>query len=660
MTTTTITSLPARRGVRLRTLLSVAAQTLRSRVSGFAGAVIALALGVAFAGAATSMLASGSALPPEAPEAVRRAVSESGALLVMLSVIGAFVTVFVVAGTFAFIVAQRRKELAVLRTVGAAPGQVRGMVLAESAFAAVLASLVGVLLAGPLMAAMAALLRSQELLPAGFTPSLSPGALAGCFAAGVLVGLVATVAAARRAAAVRPVEALRAASLADRPIGRGRWLGGLLALACGGGMLALVPVAPPDGRMPLTMFVSMPLVIGFALLSPAFAAWTSAFVAAPLARWTSATGELARENVRMAARRTAATAAPVLITVGLAGSLLGGTTLLGEAMAADARQVWRSDLVVSGTGEAEVVRWLNGHAGVHAAVPVTSGEVEVFANRTVRTVPAQGVDPTGVRQVMNLSHVEGDLEALRGGGAVAADRRQAAALGWKLGERLELGLPGGAKARPELAAVYDGSPLGGGLLVPTSMLVEKGKAEGAGARVGWSAVHVAADNPGAVRGELEKRWPRLKVFDTVQIMALVSGARQEGMRIGAIALAAFAVAYTLIAVANTSALSFGARRGEFARLMFLGARRAQVLRMALWEALCVAATGVLLGAGVTVVAVLGLRGVLAGLGLQVPTVFPWTEAGLVALACVLVVLVSALVPTVSVLGRRTSIAEAAA
>ncbi|MEV4898650.1 ABC transporter permease, partial [Nonomuraea sp. NPDC055795] len=199
---TTISALPARRGVRTRTLLSVAWRTLRSRVSGFAGAVIALALGVAFAGGATSMLASGSALPPETPEAVRRAVSESGALLVMLAVIGAFVTVFVVAGTFAFIVAQRRKELAVLRTVGAAPQQVRWMVLAESTFAAILASTLGVLLAGPLMAAMAALLRSQELLPAAFAPSLSPGALAGCFAAGVLVGLVATVAAARRAAAV--------------------------------------------------------------------------------------------------------------------------------------------------------------------------------------------------------------------------------------------------------------------------------------------------------------------------------------------------------------------------------------------------------------------------------------------------------------------------
>ncbi|MFI6903505.1 FtsX-like permease family protein [Nonomuraea sp. NPDC050394] len=647
---TTISALPARPGVRTRTLLSVAWRTLRSRVSGFAGAVIALALGVAFAGGATSMLASGSALPPETPEAVRRAVSESGALLVMLAVIGAFVTVFVVAGTFAFIVAQRRKELAVLRTVGAAPQQVRWMVLAESAFAAILASTLGVLLAGPLMAAMAALLRSQELLPAAFTPSLSPGALAGCFAAGVLVGLVATVAAARRAAAVRPVEALRAAALADQPIGKGRWLGGLAALAAGGGMLALVPVAPPDGRMPLTMFVSMPLVIGFALLSPVFAAWTSALVAAPLTRLTAATGELARENVRMAARRTAATAAPVLITVGLAGSLLGGTTLLGEAMAADAEQVWRSDLVVSGAGSAEAARWLGGRAGVGAAVPVTSGQVEVHANRTTRTVPAQGVDPAGIGQVMNLTKVEGSLEALREG-AVAADRRQASALGWRLGEKVELRLAGGVKATPRLAALYEGSPLGGGLLVPPGMLK--------GADAGWSAVHVSADRPAAIRAELEKRWPKLKVFDTVEIMTMVSGARQEGMRIGAIALAGFAVAYTLIAVANTSALSFGARRGEFARLLFLGARRAQVLRMALWEALCVAATGVLLGGAVTVVAVLGLRGVLGGLGLEVPTAFPWTEAGLVALACALVVVVSALVPTALLLRRRTSVAEAA-
>ncbi|MEV0198717.1 FtsX-like permease family protein [Nonomuraea sp. NPDC050691] len=652
---TAVRDLPVERGVRARTLIAVAWLTLRRRMSGFAGAVVALALGVAFAGAATSMLASGAALPPHTPESVRRAVAESGALLVMLAVIGAFVTIFVVAGTFAFIVAQRRKELAALRTVGATPHQVRGMVMAEATLAALVASTLGVLLAPVFMSAMAWLLRGQELLPEGFAPSVSGGALAGCFALGVAVGLVATVAAARRAAAVRPVEAMRAAALADRPIGRGRWLGGLAALACGGGMLALVPIAPPDGRMPLTMFVSMPLVIGFALLSPAFAAWAGALVATPLARWTSATGELARENVRMAARRAAATAAPVLVTVGLAGSLLGGTMLLDEAMAADARQVWRSHLVVSGPGAAEAAGSLRGLPGVAAAVTVASADVEVFANRTVRTVSAMGVDPDGVSGVMNLARVEGDLDALRSG-AVAADRAQAETFGWKLGEQVELTLPGGRRARPLLVAVFDGSPLGGGVLVSRDLLTR-------GAR--WTAVHVTLESGrpaqvDAVRTDIGERHPALRVDGTEEIMAVMAGARQEGMRIGAIALAGFAVAYTLVAVANTSALSFGARRGEFARLLFLGARRAQVLRMALWEALCVAATGVLLGVAVTGVAVLGLRGVLGGLGLEAPTAFPWTEVGMVAGACVLVVLVSALVPTGLTLRRAMSVSDSAA
>ncbi|NUW33564.1 ABC transporter permease [Nonomuraea sp. SMC257] len=654
---TAIPDLPVERGVRGRTLIVVAWLTLRSRVSGFAGAVVALVLGVAFAGAATSTLASGAALPPHTPEDVRRAVAESGALLVMLAVIGVFVTVFVVAGTFAFVVAQRRGELAALRTIGATPHQVRGMVTAEAMLAAVVASTLGVLLAPVFMSVMAWVLRGRGLLPEAFEPSLSGGALAGCFAAGVTVGLVATVASARRAASVRPLEAMRAASLADQPIGRGRRLGGLAALACGGGMPALVPIAPPDGRMPLTMFVSMPLVLGFALLSPAFAAWAGALVATPLVRWTSATGELARENVRLATRRTAATAAPVLVTVGLAGSLLGGTTLLGEAMAADARQAWRSHLVVSGPGAVEAAGSLRDLAGVAAAVPVVSADVEVFANRTVRTVNAMGVDPDGVSRVIHLARVEGDLGALRSG-AVAADRRQAATFGWKLGQGVELRLPDGRRTRPRLVAVFDGSPLGGGVLVSRDLLA-------GGAR--RTAVHVTLESGqpvtqariDAVRTGIGERHPTLRVEATQKIMAVMAGARQEGMRIGTIALAGFAVAYTLVAVANTSALSFGARGAEFARLLFLGARGAQVLRMALWEALCVAATGVVLGLAVTGVSVLGLRGALGGLGLEAPAAFPWKEVGLVAGACVLVVLVSALVPTGLMLRRVTSVSESA-
>ncbi|WP_066941476.1 FtsX-like permease family protein [Microtetraspora fusca] len=619
-------------------LVGVAWLTLRSRVSGFAGAIVALALGVGYSGAAVSLLATASALPPGTPAPLRRAVQESGSLLVMLAVIGAFATIFVVAGTFAFTVAQRRRELAVLRAVGATPGQVRGLVMAEAWLAAVMASVIGTVLAFPLTAGVTAALRGQGLLPAGFVSRVSPGALFGAFVPGVVIGVVAAASAARRASQVRPAEALRDAALAEPPIGRGRWGGGLAFLACGAGMLALVPVAPPDGRMPLTMFVSLPLVLGFALLAPAFAAWVGAAVATPLVRLTSATGMLARENVRQAVRRTASTAAPVLVTVGLTGSLLGGTALLGRAIAADAQRSWRSDLVVSGPGAAEVAAV----PGVRVAVPVTAGEVEVSANRTERTVAALGVLPEGIGQVMNVSHVAGDLAGLRHRG-VAADRRQAEGFGWRLGGPVRLALPGREPAVLRLAAVFDGSPLGGPLLVPQDLLP------------GPVSVHVAVGpggDPRAVAAAIERRSDRVRVTPTAETTAAAGKARQEGMRIGAVALTGFAVAYTLISVANTSAMAFGSRRSEFARLLRIGARRAQVLRMVLWESLCVAATGALLGVAVTALAVLGLREVLRGIGSAVPAALPWAETGAVVGACVAVVTLSSLVPAAVALRGR--------
>ncbi|GAB3153545.1 ABC transporter permease [Microbispora hainanensis] len=620
------------------TLLRVAWMTLRGRLPGFAGAIVALALGVGYSGAAVSVLATGAALPAGTPLSVRQAAQESGSLLVMLAVIGAFVTIHVVAGTFAFVVAQRRRELALLRAVGATPRQVRGMVIAEAWLAALLASAVGIVLAFPLTGVMTSLLRWQRLLPAGFESRVSLGALAGAFAAGVVIGVLAAAASAGRAARVRPAEALRDSALADRPIGRGRWLGALAFLACGGGMLALVPVAPPDGRMPLTMFVSLPLVLGFTLLAPAFAGWAGAAVATPLVRVTSATGLLARENVRQAVRRTASTAAPVLVTVGLTGSLLGGTALLGQAIAADFRQAWRSDLVVSGPGAAEVgtVR------GVVAAVRVTRGEVVVAANRTERRVDAFGVRPEGLERVMNLSNVAGDLAGLRYDGA-AADRRQAETFGWRLGGPVRLTLPGGKPAVLRLTAVFDGSPFGGTLLLPRDFLP------------GPVSVHVAVAPEaaaGTVAAAIERRWTGIHAASTAESASAASGARLGGMRIGALALAAFAVAYTLIAVANTSVMAFGARGAEFARLLRLGARRVQVLRMVLWESLSVSAIGVLLGGAVTAVAVLGLREVLRGLGVTVVPDLPWAQIGSVACACVAVVTLSGLMPAALLVRRQ--------
>src|SRR4051812_9003538 len=118
-------------------MLLIAAQTLRSRWRLSIGSFIALAFGVALAGAAATPIA-GPAIP-----------TQLSALFGTTASIAFFVGIFVVGGTYAFSVDQRRRELALLRAVGATPRQVRRLIVSETLLVSVAASAVGCVLAVP-------------------------------------------------------------------------------------------------------------------------------------------------------------------------------------------------------------------------------------------------------------------------------------------------------------------------------------------------------------------------------------------------------------------------------------------------------------------------------------------------------------------------------
>jgi FtsX-like permease family len=115
---------------------------LRQRAVSLVGAFVALALGVALT-TASGVVLRASSRESGLDTASAAALAQAATLLVMLAVIGAFVTMFIVASTFAFSVAQRRRELARLRLVGATPGQVSRLVLVEAATVAAAAGIAG-------------------------------------------------------------------------------------------------------------------------------------------------------------------------------------------------------------------------------------------------------------------------------------------------------------------------------------------------------------------------------------------------------------------------------------------------------------------------------------------------------------------------------------
>lgn len=619
-------------------MLRIALHTLRDRWVSFVGAFLALVFGVALISAGGTVIAAASAVGDTAPAAVQLALRQAGELLALFAGIGGFLTIFVVASTFAFMVAQRRKEIALLRMAGASTAQVRGMVLTETAMLGAVASLTGALLGLPFTNVLTAMLVSEQVLPPHTGLPLSGGLVAGplaiAFAIGVVVALLGAWPAARRAGAVLPVEAMREAAVDVRPVPGIRWALGILALAAGVGILALLPHAPPDGQLPLALLAAQPIVVGLALLSPAFVAPTTRLLATPLVRLTRASGLLARENLRTAVRRTASCAAPVLLTVGIGGSLLAGTGLLGAADRAEAASLYRSDLRV--TADVHAVPPVVASApGVRAAVLTDDVTVSATVDRATRQFSALGVSGSGLADVLGLGRVTGDIGRLRGSSVVLSER-QAGTFGTTVGGTVQLRLPDGTPVALTVVAICQGPPLSAPLLLPESLLV----GHGAG---GTTAIQVVvADGASAlrVRAELAAALPGAVVQMTPEWLAGYGVARQEGMAIGVTLLARLALIYTLFAVANTMIMSFGPRTGEFRLLRMLGAGRAQVLRMVLWEGAVVAVTGVALGAAAIALTAGGLWQVLRTIGLAVPLTLPWGELAGITLGCVAVLLVA--------------------
>ncbi|WP_374195688.1 FtsX-like permease family protein, partial [Streptomyces sp. MBT53] len=271
------------------------------------------------------------------------------ALLGTAAGVTSFVSVFVTASTFAFVIALRRRELGLLRMAGATPGRLRRTLLGEAGAVGLVASAAGCALGTWAAPRLVRALVAGGVAPSWFTLRAEthwPYEVA--FAVGVLVALTGAWAAAWRAGRVGPAEALREAAVDTGMLPWSRKLIGGLLLAAGLALLARSLWTDPADLLKRKSYTTQPmlLITAAATLAPA----VTGPVVRLLLRLPGATGLLIRENTAASVRRTAAVAAPVLVTVALAGSLLGSAWTVTEAKATEARERTRAQLVVTGEG----------------------------------------------------------------------------------------------------------------------------------------------------------------------------------------------------------------------------------------------------------------------------------------------------------------------
>ncbi|WP_030694637.1 ABC transporter permease [Streptomyces globisporus] len=550
------------------------------------------------------------------PERDARALVALGALLGTSGGVTAFVSVFVVASTFAFAVALRRREFGLLRTAGATPGQIRRLLLAEAAALGVLASAAGCALGALGAPLLARTLVDGGLAPAWFTTGGASWPFHAAFWTGVTVALAGAVAASRRAGKVGPTAALREADVDADALPLGRAVLGTGLLLAGLGLLVWTCATEPSALLKRKTYTTLPmlLITGVALLSPLLVR-----PAARLLRSRGAVGTLVRENSAAAVRRTAAVAAPVLVTVALAGTLFGSATSVTRAKEAESRQQTAAQYVVRG----EELREPAAPAG---AVLSATGATSVFVRDGAEAVVKYGAravaDPAAFAQLARLPVVAGDLRDLDDRSIVVNEEFER----HRVGETVQVWrADGSGPVRLRVAAVL---ALGSGDNGP---YVTRANAPGAAldridARGGGAATVRALEASGGTLSP-ERR----------------AGGNPQN-RLGMVLVLGIALVYTVIGLANTLLMATSVRGGELASLRLAGATRGQILRVVTGEAALAVALGTGLGLVVTGVVLGALGAGLAALSAPVVLALPWTVIGAAAGTCATVAVAAAALP----------------
>lgn len=560
-----------------------------------------------------------------------------------------FVSVFVVASTFAFAVAQRRREFGLLRIAGATPGQIRRMVVHEALVVGVLASATGCVLGSYGAEKLAEWAVDERLAPRWFTIGDYTWPYHMAFWTGLFVALCGVVAASWRAGRTGPAEALREASVDTRAMTWGRRLFGAALLITAAVTLTLALVTDPGDLLHRKTYVSRPmlLITALALLAPVLVRPLIRLIAWLPAQLPGAGGMLMRENAAAGVRRTAAVAAPVLVTVALAGSLLGATATLNKAEATEVRKQTAADFVVTPAGDAgfdeAALKRLRAVSGAEVSASSSSAVYVLEDGVSLTRSDARAVEPEPLAATAHLPLAAGKVSDLDDDSIIVNEE-------WEkhtVGERVDVWLGDGTRKSLKIAAVMTiGTGNNGVYVTPRNAPAAPVDRVDVRLEGGSDPATVAAGLRQAVRasgGEVLTRdaWVRATYPET-----------NRTTRMGFFLVLGIALLYTGISLANTMVMATSDRVRELAVLRLAGATGWQVLRLVGAEALMVVMLGGLLGALVAGLNLMGMWSALGVLSVWTSIEIPWATLAAALGACAVLAVVSAVAPACLSLRRR--------
>lgn len=503
-----------------------------------------------------------------------------------------FVAAFLIFNTFAMLVAQRTRELALLRAIGATRRQVFSSVLIEATAIGVLAAVIGLLGGIGLAAGLRALVdRFTGALPAG-PLVITAGTVVLAASVGIIVTLIASLAPARRAAFIPPLAAMRQdAQLPERSLRTLTIIGtGFVLLAIPLAWIALSTNDATDVAATWLGFSGLAGLLGVLALTPVLARPLIGAIGRPLRSRT--VGQLAVENARRNPRRTAATTSA--LAVGLA--LMTAVTVIGTSARVSVGDVVDrtigADFIVIGSGfrpmDPTVYEQLKDAPNTQVVTFVRNVPAEVGNERVIVT----GVEADVVSDVVDVQMASGSIANLALGNAII-DADIAESLGVSDGDVVSMALVNG-EADVRIVGVFE--PIGflQGFIVTMPTLMSFGALERD------TAVYIrAADgqNLDGLRATLQERlidFPAAQIQDQADIKREIN--QQFDVLFGFVyALLALSILVAFLGIVNTLSLSVAERFREIGLLRAVGATRQQIRSMITWESLLIAFVGTLTG-----------------------------------------------------------------
>ncbi|MBT0567483.1 FtsX-like permease family protein [Williamsia sp. CHRR-6] len=562
-------------------------------------------------------------------------------ILLAFAAIGLIVGTFIIYNTFAMIIAQRVRELALLRAIGAARTQITRSVLLEAFIVGLLGGVVGLGVGVGLAAILKAVTTANSGLPSA-PLQITPNAVISCLLVGVVVTMVSAYAPARRASKVSPVEAMRESATDGAPSLKGRTIAGAVLAVIG---LTVIGIGTSGQGASYAATVgggAVLLILAVVLAAPAMSRPFIDALGKVIGRPFGKLGQLARTNAVRNPRRTAATA--FALTLGLMLVAVVGTfgSSLKGSIDDQVKKNITADLVISNSDQ--------GSSLPTSVVTAATQAPDVGTAVAFRGVAAKvddkqvtGLAPTGsLAQVAPIKMVEGSSDIPADGIIVSEQTRSSK--GWEVGKTLTFTSFSGTTAQVRVTGVYKDSQvlgdwqLGSGAyetLVPAAFRSD--------------VVILVKAKPGVPVSTLKDELnTATKNFLTVQILDKQGFIGQSSSQINQMlatlyGMLGLALVIAVLGIVNTLALSVIERTREIGMLRAIGMARVQLRRTIYVESVLIAIFGAVLG--VIMGSVIGIAVVRTFRSLGITTaVLPYSLIGITLVAAAAVGVVAALWP----------------